>query len=91
MTEDDLQVTLLATILTGIAHRRRPLTELAELTGLPDIILGELAAGQHGGIVDRVALWPLLRAVAALGQDVTIGVRRAREGEGAITVTRLAE
>ena len=56
--EDALRAALLSTILDGIARRGRPLSEMPEITGLPEILLAEIAAGRKG-LTERTALWPL--------------------------------
>lgn len=79
--EDVLRAALMAAILRGIqsCYPAR-VHALPDLTGLPEIILDEIVAGQTA---DRVALWPLMKAAAALGHDIRIGIR---SGEGKVTV-----
>lgn len=75
--EDVLRGALMAAILRGIQSCD---PALPDLTGLPEVILDEIGAGHTA---DRIALWPLLRAAAALGHDIRIGIR---QGSGRVTV-----
>lgn len=79
--EAALRTALMSAILRGIQScDPARVREIPDLTGLPEIILDEIVAGRTA---DRVALWPLMRAAAALGHDIEIGIRK---GSGRVTV-----
>src|SRR5690606_29310221 len=86
--EDVLRAALMTAILGIRSFDPTRIHEIPDLTGLPEIILGEIAAG---GAADRVALWPLMKAAAALGHDIRITVGRAHPGDGLVTVTGLRD
>lgn len=74
--EDLLHATLLAALRRGMKGRT------ANPTGLPDLLVEEIMAGRYGS-VERVALWPLTKAAAAVGYDVQISVFK---GDGRVTL-----
>jgi hypothetical protein len=76
--DEDLLRTLLAAILRGMAGRT------TNPTGLPDLIVEEIVAGRYGS-VKRVALWPLLKAAAAVGYDVQISIFKG-DGDGRVSL-----
>lgn len=79
--EDVLRAALMAAILRGIQScDPARVHALPDLTGLPEIIIEEIAAGRAA---DRVALWPLMKSATVLGHDIRIGIR---SGEGGVTV-----
>jgi hypothetical protein len=80
--ESELRTALMKLIRDGIeSYDPGRIEEIPEFTGLPRIVLEMILDGRD---VVRVALWPLMRAAAALGNDIEIGVR---EGSGRITVS----
>lgn len=71
----------MSAILRGIqSHDPARVSEIPDLTGLPPVLLDEIVAGRT---LDRIALWPLMKAAAELGHDIRTGIRK---GSGKVTV-----